>query len=285
MADTLVSVVIPTFNRAGFLDRAIASVVLQTHGSLEILVVDDGSTDNTAEVVSAWAEKVSASAPGQRVLKYIQMQNRGVSAARNVGIRAAKASWIAFLDSDDEWLPEKLSRQLEFSTENPEISLIHCEEIWVRDGVRVNLPRKYKKLGGWVFIECLPLCFISTSTVLIKKDQLEEFSGFREDFPVCEDYFLWLQVSLNKPVGFVEIPSVIKYGGHPDQLSQSLKAMDHYRVLAIDEILQEYFVHSHWREQARHTLLKKCDVLLKGYIKHENAEKHSEILTLKERWL
>jgi glycosyltransferase involved in cell wall biosynthesis len=283
-ANPVVSVIIPTFNRADFLDRALSSVLLQTYRRFEILVVDDGSTDSTAELVETWKTKFAQAHSGPILLKYIQTKNRGVSAARNAGICAAKAEWIAFLDSDDEWLPSKLEMQMNHARQNPEFSLIHSEEIWIRNGVRVNQPVKYKKRGGWVFLDCLPLCFIGPSTVLIKKTVLEKFGNFREEFPVCEDYMLWLQISLKNPVGFIETPLTMKYGGHPDQLSHSLKAMDYYRVLAIDEILKENFEYIEWKEQARRMLLEKCEVLLKGYLKHDNLERYSEILTLKERW-
>jgi glycosyltransferase involved in cell wall biosynthesis len=283
-ANPMVSVIIPTFNRAEFLDRALSSVVLQTYERFEILVVDDGSTDSTMAVVEKWKMRLANDRSKKTILKYIQTKNRGVSAARNSGIGQASSEWIAFLDSDDEWLPTKLEVQMNYARQNPDFSLIHSEEIWIRNGERVNPPLKYKKRGGWVFLECLPLCFISPSTVMIRKAELEKFRNFREDFPVCEDYLLWLQISLKNPVGFIDTPLAMKYGGHSDQLSHSLKAMDYYRVLAIDEILNEYFEYSEWKEKARCTLLEKCEVLLKGYLKHGNLEKHSEIQTIKERW-
>lgn len=275
-----ISVIIPTFNRASLLERALISVANQTYKPFEVIVVDDGSDEenrqSTKTLVESWRTRLP--------VKFIQTENRGVSAARNTAASHATGSWLAFLDSDDEWLPEKLSKQIEFSHQNPSFSLIHSEEIWVRNGVRVNATKKYKKQGGWAFLNSLPQCCISPSTVLVKSDYFKDFKGFRETFPVCEDYDLWLRMTLKKQVGLVDEPLVIKYGGHQDQLSQKLKAMDYYRVLAINDILKEDFSVQQWREQARHTLLNKCDVLLNGYIKHKNMNNYSEILAIKERW-
>jgi len=272
----LVSVIIPTHNRAALLERAIASVASQSYGNFEIIVVDDGSTDETSSVLEKWSART-------RLVSRHQEQ-KGVSAARNAGVKAAAGEWVAFLDSDDEWLPEKLATQISYASRYPSLSVIHGEEMWIRSGVRVNPGRKYKKTGGWIFPKALELCAISPSTVLIKKDYFLKFKGFREDFPVCEDYHLWLHMTGRDPVGLVEEPLVKKHAGHGDQLSMSRKAMDFYRVKAIDDVLNENELPIAWRHQAIRALDKKCGILLNGYVKHNNMDGYQQVLAIRNRW-
>ena len=129
-----ISVVIPTYNRKHTLPRAIASVLNQTLQPTEIIMVDDGSTDGTADWIQETYPRINP----------IRQSNKGVSAARNIGIKSAKCDWIALLDSDDEWLPDKLERQVEAFNQNPGIKLCHTEEIWIRNGVRVNQRKSIK---------------------------------------------------------------------------------------------------------------------------------------------
>jgi len=160
-----VSVVIPTCNRADLVLRALASVRAQTRPPSEILVVDDGSTDATIERIRAAFPKVTL----------LEQKNRGVSAARNTGIQKARGTFIALLDSDDEWLPQKLDRQLaaiEKANDNDndnDTLLCHTDEIWIRGGRRVNPMKKHQKYGGRIFERCLPLCVISPSSVLLHR--------------------------------------------------------------------------------------------------------------------
>ena len=133
-----VSVVIPSFNRSEVLQRALKSVYVQTRQPDEVIVVDDGSTDSTREMLRDSFPDV----------EYLYQSNQGVSSARNRGIERAKGNWIAFLDSDDEWLPNKLENQQAVVSNNAEIKVCHTEEIWVRNGVRVNQMKKHEKAGG-----------------------------------------------------------------------------------------------------------------------------------------
>ena len=128
---------IPTFNRAYCLERAIESVLKQTFINFEIILVDDGSTDNTQELIE---NKYFGR------LKYLKSENRGVSAARNLGIRASMGDWIAFLDSDDEWLSDHLERQWDYHLKKSDIRLIHGEEIWIRNGQHLNHKKKASKI-------------------------------------------------------------------------------------------------------------------------------------------
>ena len=254
--DATVSVVIPTFNRASVISRALESVFLQTRAPDEILVVDDGSTDNTAE-------RVRAEFPGVRL---IEQENRGVSAARNAGIRAATGTWIALLDSDDEWLAEKLDRQLRAVAANIEANtvLCHTDEIWIRRGRRVNPMKKVRKHGGHIFEHCLPLCVISPSSVLLHRRLFETVGGFDEDLPACEDYDLWLRVTARFPVLFLDEPLIVKHGGHHDQLSRRTWGMDRFRISALEKILATTTLGDADRAAAESMLAHKIAIYASG---------------------
>ena len=267
-----VSVIIPTYNRAPVLERAIGSVLGQSFRNFELIVVDDGSTDGTQDVLNSLGREHS--------FHCIRQINQGVSAARNHGIRVARGKWLAFLDSDDEWLPQKLEFQLEKSLEDSQCPLIHGEEIWIRDGVRVNPMKKHQKKGGDVFKDAVRLCCISPSTVMLKKDLIAEVGFFREDFPVCEDYDLWLRILSHHKVSFVNKFLIKKYGGHEDQLSRKYRAMDYWRILSLHSVLQDEKLCLDNRHFAQVELKKKANILLKGYRKHQNLIYYDEIFKI-----
>lgn len=256
-----VGVVIPTFDRAHTLARALDSVFAQTLPPQQVFVVDDGSTDSTADLVAGY--------PG---VSYLRQENRGVSAARNLGIRHCGCDWIALLDSDDEWLPEKLGVQLEALAENPGHRLIHCDEIWIRNGRRVNPADRHRKRGGWVFEYCLPLCVISPSAAVIERSLLIEAGGFNEQLPACEDYDLWLRVCSRFPVLYVDRPLLRKYGGHDDQLSRMHWGMDRFRVQALRDLLATGNLYESDRQAALASLRDKCRILITGARKRGNSE-------------
>lgn len=279
----LVSVLIPTFKRDHVLERAINSVLSQTVEDLECIVIDDAPSGETKELVLRKAKEDSR-------LKFIQhTENKGVSAARNTGFQLTTGKWIALLDSDDEWLPKKLEKQLEFCDRDPNIRLIHGEEIWIRNGKRVNQKKVHQKSGGRIFSRCLHLCLISPSATMMKRELYQELQGFREDYPVCEDYEMWLRVTAKEEVGYVKDPIINKYGGHEDQLSAKFKAMDYWRVKAIDETLMNKQLVANLSEEelqeARNVLKRKCEILLAGYRKHENLDPIPFIEELLERHL
>lgn len=253
-----VSVVIPTFNRASVVTRALESVFLQTRPPDEILVVDDGSNDDTTE-------RVRAAFPGVRLIK---QENRGVSAARNAGIRAATGTWIALLDSDDEWLAEKLERQLQaVTTETVNVTetvLCHTDEIWIRRGRRVNPMKKHRKHGGHIFEHCLPLCVISPSSVLLHRRLFDTVGWFDEDLPACEDYDYWLRVTARFPVLFLDEPLIVKHGGHDDQLSRRYWGMDRFRISALEKILASATLGDSDRAAAASMLAHKVAIYAAG---------------------
>jgi glycosyltransferase involved in cell wall biosynthesis len=254
MGQPAVSVIIPTHNRAGLLPRAVRSVLDQSHPAEEIIVVDDGSTDHTERVLRTEFPNID----------YVRQENRGVAAARNRGIREARGEWLAFLDSDDEWLPRKLERQLDALRKEPDFLLCHTNEIWIRRGKRVNPMKKHAKSGGHIFEECLPLCVVSPSSVIAHRSLFERVGLFDESLPACEDYDLWLRVCSRFPVLYLEEPLIMKYGGHADQLSRRHWGMDRFRIRSLEKVLASGTLSPTHRHAALHSLLDKIEVYLSG---------------------
>lgn len=259
-----VSVIIPSFNRGSVLPRAIDSVYSQSWrqqgGTLELILVDDGSTDDTAQLITKNYPEI----------RYYYQKNQGVSAARNVGLQHAQHEWIALLDSDDEWLPDKLSRQMKL-LEQSDSKVCHTEEIWIRNGVRVNQMNKHKKAGGWIFDRCLPLCAMSPSSSIIHKGVFERVGLFDENLPACEDYDLWLRICSKYPVAYESQACIQKYGGHEDQLSRQYWGMDRFRVIALEKILVDDLDVDQY-QAAKSMLMKKLNILLNGAQKRNNLE-------------
>ena len=195
---SLISVIIPTYNRETVLPRAITSVLAQKGADFELIIVDDGSTDSTNNFIES-----RSPFPVPRVF---HQENKGPAAARNLGIKHAQGEWIAFLDSDDEWKPGKLKAQLKFFEENPEYFICQTEEIWIRNGTRVNPMKKHQKFGGWIFEKCLPLCVVSPSAVMMRRKLFGEVGLFDESLPACEDYDLWLRIAAKYPIVLIENP-------------------------------------------------------------------------------
>ena len=222
-----VSVIIPTYNRVSRLGETLCSVFNQTYQDFELIVIDDGSTDDSRETLKRFRDNR---------LRYVYQENRGVSSARNTGIRLATFSWLCFLDSDDYWKPHKLQRQLEALQNCPNYRVSYTDEIWIRRGKRVNQKKIHQKYGGWIYHRCLPLCIISPSSVLVHQAVLNQEGVFDEELPVCEDYELWLRIACRHPILFLQDPLIVKVGGHPDQLSHSMWGMDRYRVKALLKI-------------------------------------------------
>jgi glycosyltransferase involved in cell wall biosynthesis len=266
----LVSVIIPTYNRAWCLARAVESVLNQNFSDYELIVVDDGSSDETNLVLAPYGD----------ALRVIRQPNRGVSAARNAGIKAARGRWIALLDSDDHWLPDKLKAQIDWLTAHPDYRICQTEEIWIRDGRRVNPKKRHRKHGGHIFERSLPLCLVSPSAVMINRRLLDEVGGFDEDLPACEDYDLWLRIACTHPIGLVDAPLIIKTGGHADQLSRAPE-LDKYRIRALTRIIESGSLSPSQHAAALEMLAAKVRVYAGGCRKRgrdDEAEIHEKRL-------
>jgi GT2 family glycosyltransferase len=224
-------------------------------------VVDDGSTDGTAAGLGRGDGQV-------RVLCH--PSRRGVAAARNLGIAAARGEWLAFLDSDDLWRPEKLARQMAYLAQNPEMQICQTEETWVRRGVRVNKPQTYGMAAGNIFLQSLKRCLVSPSAVILHRRLFAAHGRFDEDLPAAEDYDLWLRLTWRYPVGLVPEPLIIKRGGHPDQLSAQW-GIDRYRIRALVKLLAEPELPATCAAAARRVLAAKCAIYAQGCDKRGKA--------------
>ena len=274
-ASNSVSVVIPTYNRRVQVREAVESVLAQRGCEIEVLVVDDGSTDGTDDALADFQGRI----------RYAKVPHRGVSAARNAGAAVARGRWLAFLDSDDLWMRDKLRAQLAFHAAEPKVLLSQTQEIWIRDGVRVNPCRHHAKPSGDVFVPSLERCLISPSAVMIRRDLFLDSGGFAEDLPVCEDYDLWLRLSCRQRVGLIDRDLVVKRGGHPDQLSRQYWGMDRFRVIAIDRLLSAQVLDGRRRAAAQRVLRDKCRILAQGAARRGREEEARSFLDLAERHL
>jgi glycosyltransferase involved in cell wall biosynthesis len=259
---TYVSVIIPTHNRAEVLGRAIASVLGQTWTDLELIVVDDGSTDATARVLAEFDDPR---------LTGMHQENKGVSSARNLGIAASGGRLIALLDSDDYWMPDKLEKQVRFMAESG-FAICQTDEIWIRNGQRVNPRFKHAKPAGWFLERSLELCLISPSCVMFTRALWNELGPFDERLPACEDYSLWLRVGVRYPVGLVPEALVVKTGGHADQLSRRIIGLDLYRVYAMIDLLRSMELDGEQQAMVAAALRERVRLYAQGCIKYGKDE-------------
>jgi glycosyltransferase involved in cell wall biosynthesis len=249
----LVSVVIPTFNRAYWVGEAIQSVLAQAYPRLELIVIDDGSDDHTHDVVQGFGP----------TLTYLWQEHRGVSAARNRGVEASHGDLLAFLDSDDLWLPEKVAAQASLLQQQPQLQACYTDEVWIRRGVRVNPKRIHQKVDGWLFLQSLPRCIISPSSIMLRRSLWDRLGGFDEGLPACEDYDLWLRLTVVVPVALLPQRLIVKRGGHADQLSRCIPMLDQYRIMALDKLLRTSLTVPQ-RQAVLQQLVQKCGIMAQG---------------------
>lgn len=252
----LVSVVLPTFNRAWTLRNAVDSVLCQDYPHIELIVVDDGSKDDTQELLESYKNKIIV----------LSLKNSGVSAARNAGIKKSRGSFIALLDSDDAWEERKISCQVAFFEQNPEAMICQTEEVWIRNGKRVNPKVKHKKPSGMIFEPSLDLCLVSPSAVMMRKELFDLKGYFDEDFIVCEDYDLWLRVSSTLPIFLIDKPYTIKRGGHKDQLS-NLHSQDKFRIRSLRTLIESGALTQDQALKAKKVLRQKAIIYGNGCMK------------------
>ena len=256
-----ISVIIPTYNRAHMVAEAIETVLNQHLQAYELIIVDDGSTDETQKVLAGYNAAITV----------IRQANKGVSAARNQGIQSARGDLIAFLDSDDLWQPGKLACQFEFFQNRPDALICQTEEIWIRNGKRVNPKKRHRKPSGDIFAPSLELCLVSPSAVMMRKSLFKKVGLFDETLPACEDYDLWLRVACRYPVTLIDQPLVIKRGGHTDQLSK-MESLDRYRIQALLKLLKNETLTEDQTEKTRTILCQKAIIYANGCRKRGKLE-------------
>ena len=269
----LVSVICPTYNRAWTLEKAIDSVLSQDYPNTELIVINDGSTDDTSDLLASCGERVIV----------IDQENKGVSAARNAGIRSSRGELIALIDSDDQWDKRKISCQVQFFVDHPNAMICQTDEIWIRNGKRVNPKKKHQKPSGMIFEPSLHLCLVSPSAVMMRKQLFRKKGLFKEDFVVCEDYDLWLRISFDTPVYLIDKPYTIKNGGHEDQLS-SMHSQDRYRILSLQQLIDNGALNGKQAALAAGVLKKKCLIYANGCMKRNKIEEGQYYLKLAEQY-
>ena len=262
-----ISVIIPTYNRAEIISRAIKSVQNQTFQPFEIIVVDDGSSDDTRRITK---EQFSH-------CRYYYQENQGVSSARNLGIQKAESEWIAFLDSDDEWKPNKLISQLPLLEKS---KVCHSNEIWKRNGKTIPQNKSHQKFGGLIFEQCLNKCIIAPSTVVAHKNIFYDVGLFDESIKICEDYEMWLRITAKYKVGFDPKELIIKYGGHSDQLSNAQKGIEYYHIQALEKLLNKKILIGSKFTMTKKVLIEKLKIYLHGL---EKRERMDQVLKYKEK--
>jgi len=265
----MVSIVITTYNRRAFLKEAVLSVLDQDYQDKEIIIIDDGSSDGSFEEVRKFP------------LRYVWKQNGGISSARNMGIGVSNGEFIAFLDVDDLWKKGKLTKQVQTMIEN-QIDISYTDEIWIRNGERLNQRGRHRKYSGMIFERCLPLCIISPSSVVIKRNVFDEVGLFDEDLPVCEDYDMWLRITSRYPVLFIDKLFIIKRGGHQDQLSRAYEAIDRFRIQSLTKIIQSNTLSTKMRTAALNELKKKCRIYAMGAKKRGRFQESNAYIQLYE---
>ncbi|EKJ85549.1 glycosyl transferase family 2 [Leptospira meyeri] len=281
----LVSIILPSFNRKNIVDRAITSVIKQTYPHWELHIVDDGSTDETwkdlLSKLTNWKGNLSSFGRNQKSIQVHQIEHRGVSGARNFGIQKANAEWIAFLDSDDEWYPEKLSKQMDFHKSNPEFFFSQTKEVWNKKGNLMEPKGKYQKRSGWFLKESLELCMVTSSSFLAHKPTLAQIGEFRTELSVCEDYDLWNRILLSGfPIGLLEENLMVRYGGHEDQLSNQYQALERFRLYSLFLTKEELNENGKWdllepltKSLFQYAIKSRLDTILQGRIKRgKNTE-------------
>ncbi len=275
------SVIIPTYNRRLFLKIALSSVLAQTFDDYEVVIVDDGSTDKTGEMVENLAATVRSKA---QKIRYFYQQNKGPSAARNLGIKHARGSFICFLDSDDRYREDKLKITCEYIKKYPQYKIFHTEEIWYKYGTLLPQKIYHKKPNGSVFENSVKMCCIGMSTSVVQKDIFTEIGLFDEKLPACEDYDFWLRVTSRHRVCLIPVCLTIKEGGHPGQLSFKYAAMDTFRIYALKKIIESNELSGGNLKIAADELKRKCEIFINGALKRKKLEEAKRYQLLMEKY-
>ena len=280
----LVSVVIPVYNRAALLREAVASVLAQSYAALELIVVDDGSTDATAACLRPLFDVREVR--GRRKVRLVRQDHTGMPGqARNAGAGVARGEYLAFLDSDDLWLPHKLALQVAAATAAGD-AVNHTRERWLRSGRIVSQRGQRHRRSGDLFADSLRKCIIGPSTVLLRREVFERAGGFRTDLEIAEDYELWLRITARHAVGYVEQESVIKRAGHGDQLSERYGHIELFRLRALRDLLEDRRQHftPPQRAAAAAELARKARIYAAGCRKRGRTDEAARYHALAQRW-
>ncbi len=274
----LISAIIPVYNRPGHIREAIQSVLVQTWRPLELIVGDDGSTDQTRQEVQKAVENFrSADVRG----KILDLKHSGFpGAVRNRCVEEASGEYLAFLDSDDLWLPRKLEKQIALFLEEPELQLVHTREEWNRSGKIISQSKLRHKRGGDVFMDALKKCIIGPSTVMIRRDFYQETGGFRDDLEIAEDYEYWLRLTAVTEVRFLDDPLTVKRAGHNDQLSEKYGHIEKFRLEGLKSLVDSEYFHDWHAVEAAAELSRKCLVYGRGCMKRGKTSEGQEYLDL-----
>lgn len=275
----LVSIVIPVYNRASFLGEAIASVQAQTYPHLELVIGDDGSTDETLETAEA-ALKAFSTHP-DRTGWVLALPHRGrAGAVRNCCVQNCRGQRVAFLDSDDLWLPQKIERQVLLHREGFRLS--HTREEWRRRGRVVSQNKMCHRREGHIFAETLKKCILGPSTVMVEREFFLSSGGFREDLEIAEDYELWLRLCREEKIGYIDEPLTIKRGGHGDQLSEKYGQIEIFRIQGLCDLVEGGAFSPDQEVLAREELSRKCVIYAKGCLKRGKRDEGRRYQALAE---
>lgn len=253
----LVSVIVPTFNCTRFVGEAISSVLSQDYSNIELIVVDDGSTDDTVECVQQYATR----------LQVLRLDNAGPAAARNRGATAARGEFLAFLDCDDVWLPGKLTAQVQHLLRNPGVGLVHgFETDWCPDKTGAYpSPSNYvtnhdsvkliESDSGWVYPELLSSFWLCTSTVMLRRELFERVGGFDETYRIGEDYDLWLRLSRIAPFHKLDMQCTL-YRKHGSNVT-SRPPEQNYAYRALSSAIARFGLHGPDGREADHEMVER----------------------------
>ncbi len=308
----VVSIIIPTYNRRELVCEAVDSVLAQSFGDFELIIVDDGSIDGTGEAIRSKSDAR---------IDYVEIRHSGCPGlVRNRGVDRAIAPLIAFLDSDDLWEPDKLAVQInslnslrrsgsvqaEGNSDDaagsdasgkdtprhappparPHIPrLIHTRERWIRNGKEISQKSQRHRRSGWIFDDSLRKCVIGPSTVIMERWLFEEIGGFREDIQIAEDYELWLRITAREPVAYIDRPLTTKRAGHGDQLSEKYGRIELFRLRALRDLIDSGYFEKHARvanaeRTACQELIRKCRIYAAGARKRGRTAESEEYLDL-----
>ena len=260
----LVSVIIPAYNRFELLMQAAASVLAQDMTDFELLIVDDGSEEEIS----------TAAGTGDERVRVIRIRHTGLPGlVRNRGAEAAKGRYLAFLDSDDLWKPEKLGLQTAFFAEHSGSRICHTREVWDRDGRTVSQSSQRHRREGDVFEDALKKCILGPSTVMMEREFYLETGGFREDLEIAEDYEYWLRITAYHRVGYIDMPLTVKRAGSWEQLSEKHGQIEVFRIRGLKGLVDSGFFPPEREDAARKELARKCRIYAEGCRKRgRNAE-------------